>query len=99
MSIDTYLAESVLLRVEQLVGQIGEEAAADQIALAKAFIYDAADRINKAGKDTLNSFAEGDELRMMLMGLKRFTKHDPINIKNIHQQIATSIIDKGEYCF
>lgn len=99
MSIDVYLAESVLLRVEKLVGQKGEEAVADQIAMAKAFIYDAADRINKAGKDALNSFADGDELRMMLMGLKRFTKHDSINIKNLNQQVALTLIEKGEYAF
>lgn len=99
MSIDTYLAESVLLRVEKLVGQVGEEAAADQIAMAKAFIYDAADRINKNGKDTLNSFAEGDELRMMLMGLKRFTKHDSLNIKNVNQQVAQTIIEKGTWAY
>lgn len=99
MAIDVYLAESVLLRVEKLASQKGEEAVADQIAMAKAFIYDAADRINKNGKDTLNSFAEGDELRMMLMGLKRFTKHDSINIKNLNQQVAVSLIDKGEYCY
>ena len=99
MIIDTYLAESVMLRVEKLVAMKGEEACADQIAMAKAFIYEASDRINKAGKDAISSFAEGDELKMMLMGLKRFTKHEPFNIKNAYQQIATSVIDKNEYCF
>lgn len=97
--IDTYLAESVLLRVEKLVSIKGEEAAADQIAMAKSFIYDAADRINKAGKDALNSFAEGDELRMMLMGLKRFTKHEAYNIKAANQQVAQTIIEKNQYCY
>ncbi|MBT6439962.1 MAG: acyl-CoA dehydrogenase, partial [Flavobacteriales bacterium] len=71
--IDTYMAESTLLRVEKMVSMKGEKACAAQIAIAKTLVYDTADKINKAGKDALNSFAEGDELRMMLMGLKRFT--------------------------
>lgn len=99
MLIDTYVSESVLLRVEKLASQKGKEAVADQIAMAQAYIYDASDRIHKAGKDALNSFADGDELRMMIMGLKRFTKHDSLNIKNINQQIAQTLIDKGEYAY
>jgi hypothetical protein len=43
------------------------------------------------------SFAEGDELRMMLMGLKRFTKIDPHNLKNARRKVADYLIEKGEY--
>lgn len=99
MSIITYMAESVLLRVEQMIEQKGEDACAAQIAMAKTYFYDAADKINKAGKDALNSFAEGDELRMMLMGLKRFTKTEPFNPKDARQTIANAIIEANEYCF
>ncbi len=99
MSIYTYLAESTLLRVQQLIDQKGEEACAVQIAIAKLYFYDIADKINKAAKDALNSFAEGDELKMMLMGLKRFTKTDPFNPKEARQLIASNLIEAGEYCF
>ena len=97
MMIDLYLAESILLRVEKLIGLKGEENCEVQIAMAQSFIYEASDRINKAGKDAINSFAEGDEQKMMLMGLKRFTKHKPFNIKEANQKIAVSIIEKGAY--
>jgi len=99
LAIETYLAESILLRVQQMISMKGEEACAAQIAMAKTFFYDAADRINKAGKDAINSFAEGDEARMMLMGLKRFTKTDSFNPKEARQLIAQRIIDANEYCF
>jgi len=99
MMIDLYLAESTLLRVEKLIGMRGEEKCKVQIAMAQAFIYDAADRVNKAGKDAINSFTEGDEQKMMLMGLKRFTKHAPFNIKEANQTIAVSLIEKGEYFY
>ena len=99
MSIDTYLAESTLLRVQQMIDTMGEDACKEQIAMAKTLFIDTADRINKAGKDAINSFAEGDELRVMLMVLKRFTKTDPYNVKDARQLIAQKIIDKNEYCF
>ena len=99
MAIYTYQAESTLLRVQQLIEQRGEEACEVQIAIVKLYFYDMADKINKAAKDALNSFAEGDELKMMLMGLKRFTKTDPFNPKAARQLIASNLIEAREYCF
>lgn len=97
MSIDIYLAESGLLRVQQLINKKGADNCKVQIAIAKTFVYDAADRINKAGKDAIHSFAEGDELRMMMMGMKRFTKTAYHNPKEARQLIAQSVIDANAY--
>ena len=99
ISIWTYLAESSLLRVQQMIELRGEENCQEEIAIVKTYFYDVADKINKAGKDALNSFVEGDELRMMLMGLKRFTKTENFNPKAARQAIAVKVIDKNEYCF
>ncbi len=99
MAIDTYLAESTLLRTQKIIELKGEAEAEAHIAMTKSFIYDAADRIHKAGKDALNSFAEGDDLRMLLMGIKRFTKHSPMNIKNEKRKVAEKLIAANEYCF
>ena len=68
--------------------------------IVRTFIFDAADRINKAGKDALNSFAEGDELRMMMIGLKRFTKTDPFNTKKeARRRIADKLIEEDGHYF
>ncbi len=99
MAIYTYMAESALLRVQQMIELKGEENCQEQIAMVKTYFYDVADKINKAGKDALNSFAEGDELKMMLMGLKRFTKTEAFNPKEARQLVATKLIEKNEYCF
>lgn len=99
VAIQTYVAESTLLRVEKMVAMKGEEACQEQLDMMRVMIYDACDIINKAGKDALNAFTEGDELRMMLMGLKRFTKHDPYNAKEARQRIALKMIDKNDYPF
>ncbi len=60
---------------------------------------DAADKINKSGKDALNAFAEGDELRMMHIGLKRFTKTEPFNTRDARRRIAAKLIEAKSYCF
>ncbi|HLU17877.1 MAG TPA: acyl-CoA dehydrogenase family protein [Edaphocola sp.] len=97
MAIEIYAAESCLLRVEKLVSMQGEEASAVQIDIARTYLNEAVDRIWKSGKDALNSFGEGDELRMMLMGLKRFTKQEPYNAKEARQRIAQRLIADNRY--
>lgn len=99
LSIWTYQAESVLLRVDKLISQRGEAACTHEIAIVKTYFYDTADRINKAAKDAINSFAEGDEARMMMMGLKRFTKYDGVNPKANRQLIAQRVIESNKYDF
>ena len=97
MSIITYHAESALLRLEKLSKTKSEAALAVQTAIVKTYIYDAADAINKAGKDALNSFADGDELRMMHIGLKRFTKVDPFNTKEARRTICAQLVADDGY--
>jgi alkylation response protein AidB-like acyl-CoA dehydrogenase len=99
MLIDLYQAESMLLRVEKLASQRGEEAIAHHLDMLRVFINDAADRINLSGKEAINSFAEGDEQRMMLMGLKRFTKMQPYNTKEARRRVAAKLIEENKYCF
>jgi alkylation response protein AidB-like acyl-CoA dehydrogenase len=97
MSILTYHAESALLRLEKLSKTKSEAELAVQTAIVKTYIYDAADAINKAGKDALNSFADGDELRMMHIGLKRFTKVDPFNTKEARRTICAQLVADDGY--
>lgn len=99
MAIQTYAAESMLLRAEKLAGMKGEDAATYHINMLKAFVYDAAEEIGRAGREALVSFSEGDELRMMMMGMKRFTKIEYFNIKEVRRAIAAKLIDENKYCF
>jgi hypothetical protein len=99
MLIEGYMAESVLLRVEKLVGVRGEEACQIEIDMARVFMYHAVETVIRAGKEAIYGFAEGDEQRLMLMGLKRFTKVEPINLKEARRRIADHVIGKKEYPF
>jgi len=94
-----YVAESTLLRVEKLVKQRGEDVCQGQIEMMRIYLHGAIDQVALAGKEALNSFAEGDELSMMLVGLRRFTKTGPFNIKNARQRVAKQLIDANKYCF
>ncbi|AGA77344.1 acyl-CoA dehydrogenase family protein [Echinicola vietnamensis] len=95
--IEIYAAESALLRTEKRVTLQGEEACKQQIAMVKVYLTEAVDIIQAAGKEAIASFTTGDEQKVMLMGLKRFTKADPENTKALRRQIADHMIDKGKY--
>jgi len=97
MMIELYVCESIQLRVEKMVGIRGEEACKEQIAMMKIYINDAADKINKAGKDAIASFAEGDEQRMILMGLKRFAKTTPLNVRDARRLVAAKLLTENKY--
>jgi alkylation response protein AidB-like acyl-CoA dehydrogenase len=94
-----YVAESTLLRVEKLVDIKGEENVGGQLDMVRIFLHNTIDKVYLAGKEALNSFAEGDELKMMLVGLRRFTKAEPFNIKEARQRVAKELIEANQYCF
>ena len=99
MAIETFNAESALLRVMKLTDQQGESSQQLHIDILRTYLYDAADKVNKSGKDAINAFAGGDEQRMILMGLKRFTKAEPFNSKEARRAIADKMIAENKYCF
>ena len=94
-----YTAESLVLRVQKLHKAKGEDAASVPLDMMQTYVYSVADKINIAGKEALNGFAEGDELKMMMLGMKRFTKVEPFNCKEARRRVAEACIAKNEYCF
>ncbi|MDC6384797.1 acyl-CoA dehydrogenase [Flagellimonas taeanensis] len=98
--IQIYLVESTILRTEKNAKRFGEEAQAAQIAMSKLYLYRAVDIINQKGKEAIVSFAEGDEQRMMLMGLKRFTKYtNQPNVVALRTQISDKVAADNGYTF
>ncbi len=98
--IEIYMAESTLLRTEKLAKKEGEEKVKEQIAMAKLYLYQAVDIVTQKGKESVISFAEGDEQRMMLMGLRRFTKYTNMpNIIGLREMITTKLVAENQYCF
>ena len=97
MAIKTYIAESTLLRVEKEAAAKGEEALSVEADIARVYLADAVDIVEKAAKDAIGSMAEGDEQRLLLMGLKRFTKTELLNVKEARRRIAAKLITANEY--
>lgn len=99
MLIEGYVAESALLRAEKIIKTKGEEAGAIYRDLAMVYLHRAVEKANVVGKHAIYAFAEGDEMRMMLMGLKRFTKIDPYNLKEARRRIADHLLEANDYAF
>ncbi|MCO5238633.1 MAG: acyl-CoA dehydrogenase family protein [Chitinophagaceae bacterium] len=97
MAINVFHAESALLRAIKMANQQGEQAAALYLDVVRTYLYDTADRVNKSGRDAINAFASGDEQRMMLLGIKRFTKAEPFNGKDARRRIADKLISDNRY--
>ena len=98
--IEIYMAESTILRTEKLAKKEGEDKVQEQIAMAKLYLYHAVDIVTQKGKEGIVSFSEGDEQRMMLMGLKRFTKYTNMpNVIGLREKIAAKIISENKYAF
>ncbi len=97
MAIETFEAESTLLRIMKMVDKQGEAECQVQIDMMRCYLNDAVDKLNKAGKEAINAFAGGDEQRMMLLGLKRFTKTEPFNSKDARRRIADKLIAENKY--
>ncbi|MFN7100375.1 MAG: acyl-CoA dehydrogenase, partial [Flavobacterium sp.] len=100
MLIEIYMAESTLLRTEKLAKKEGEDKVKEQIAMAQLYLYQAVDIVTQKGKEAIISFAEGDEQRMMLMGLRRFTKYTNMpNVVALKETITAKLVAENEYCF
>ncbi|MFT5773174.1 MAG: alkylation response protein AidB-like acyl-CoA dehydrogenase, partial [Algoriphagus sp.] len=97
--IEIYAVESAILRAEKLVGMKGEAACQNQIAMSKIYLSEAVDKIAVAAKEAIGSFTKGDEQKVMLMGLKRYTKVDLVDTKTLRRQIADYMIEQGKYPF
>ena len=98
--IEVYMAESTLLRTEKNAKRFGEDAQKTQIAMTQLYLYRAVEIVQSRGKEAIISFAEGDEQRMMLMGLKRFTKYTNYpNIVALTNLIADQVATDNGYRF
>lgn len=96
---EVYVAESALLRLEKLTSVKGEEAVSLQKDITQVYIANAVNKVAAAGREAISAYAEGDELRVMLMGLKRFTKAEPFNTKEARRRIADAVLSENKYIF
>ena len=88
-----YMAESTILRVEKNFAPDSVEA-----AMAQLNLYKAVEKVITSAKEGIVSFADGDEQRMMLSGLRRFTKYtNQPNVIALTEKIAKHFVEKNSY--
>jgi len=97
MLIEVYTAESTILRTEKLIGIYGEGGAKLYIDMARLYLQEAVTKVKNAGDEAVACFSEGDELRVLLMGMKRFTKMEPLNTKVLRQGIADIMVSENKF--
>ena len=96
--IDTYAAESAVLRAGGAAAAGGAEAGL-QVEAARAYVNDAALRIEVGARSALAAMAEGDALRTHLAALRRLLKVPPINTVSIRRALADKVVERGRYVF
>ena len=94
--IDTYAAESAVLRASEAVKARRRDAALHEAA-ARTFVNDAAQRIQAAAANALAAMAEGDMLRTLLAALRRVLKATPINTVALRRTLADATVSRGGY--
>jgi hypothetical protein len=99
MMMEVFACESAYLRTNKLAAIKSSEELQPYIDMTKVYISDAMERISNYGKHAVTGFAEGDEQKMLLLGLKRFIKYDPVNTIKFRRNIADKLIEAGKYCF
>ena len=97
---EAYQMESAILRTLKLAEKNGEDAAGRYIDITRVFCNDSIQRVEMKARNTLAAIAEGDEGRVLLTALKRFTKNNfPINTIAARQRIADVLIEANTYAF
>jgi len=99
MMIEVFVCESAYLRTAKLSNTKNSSELQSFINMTKVYISDAMERINLSGKHAITAFTEGDDQKMLMLGLKRFTRYDLINTKKLRREVADKLIEANKYCF
>jgi hypothetical protein len=96
---EIYLCESAILRCKKLALVKGEDFIGDRVAMTQVYINDAMERLAFSAKNAAAAWAEGDNLRMLMLAIKRYTKHEFVNTKKLRRQVAETLLNAGNFCY
>jgi hypothetical protein len=97
--IEAFQIDSAIGRTIKLIDRDGADKHSFAIDTTRLYTHDAINRIEVAAKNALAAIAEGDELRIMLMALRRLTKQDPLNTAAIRERLSDKVVEAGGYIF
>ncbi|MDA7820867.1 acyl-CoA dehydrogenase family protein [Flavobacteriaceae bacterium] len=98
--IEIYFTESAILRTLKNCDRSGEKSQLVQIAMTKAYLYEASDIIAKKGKEVIINMCKEDEQKQLLEVLyKKLQFKEYSDIIGLKTQIADKLIEENKYCF
>ena len=97
MLIEIYVLESCILRTEKLTSLYGEAGSKLYYDMTKLYMHEAIQKIKNHGDEAVACFTDGDELKVMMMGMKRFTKYNPVNTKTLRRSIAEKMVAENKF--
>lgn len=94
-----YASESTLLRVNKIEQMRGASQTDIYRDILDVNLSEATADIYKAGREAIESFAEGEEREALLRGLNFWTITDSVNAKEARRRIAARVIEENRYIF
>ena len=97
MTMAAYACESGLLRTLKKAAADGQDSSELMANMLTLQVHDAMEDVSTWARNMLSATVEGDELRTMMAGMRRLTKHEPVNRTKLHDAIAEKVIEAGCY--
>ncbi|ULT56306.1 acyl-CoA dehydrogenase family protein [Neobacillus drentensis] len=94
---NVYAMESVVLRTEKAIANGGLDKNQQKLLYTQIFCQEAFNEIEATAKESLVAIEQGDTLRMMLTSLRKFTRHQPINVIAKKRAAADVVIEAERY--
>ncbi|HTG01499.1 MAG TPA: acyl-CoA dehydrogenase family protein [Nitrospirota bacterium] len=99
VAINLFAIESVVLRAEKIMPKLSDARKTTVNAAVKVFTFNALERTATAARKAANFIEEGDNLNMLLAGIRRLTKYDATGLLNAKRTLAAAAIEAEKYIF
>jgi hypothetical protein len=99
VAINIFAIESAVLRAEKMLPNLSEGKKASVSAAVKVFTFNASETAASAARRAAYYIEEGDNLTMLLAGIRRFTKYDASGLLKAKRQLAAAAIEAEKYIF
>ena len=99
VAINIFAMESAVLRAEKMLPALSPAKKEAVVAAVKTFSFSATENAASAARRAAYYIEEGDNLTMMLGGIRRFTKYDATGLLGAKRALADAAIQAEKYPF
>jgi len=99
MAINIFAIESAVLRADKILPSLSDNRQAAVTATVRCFTFEAAERTATAARKAAFYIEEGDNLTMLLAGIRRFTRYDATGLLKAKRLLADACIEAERYLF